>query len=91
MKVKKDKENDSVIGVGCKICNKKFRSYNAYTSHLNSKKHKDAEKKELQVIQTQISSEELDVDKDEGIETKLKFKNKNLNNFQNLLTKKNMK
>jgi len=71
--VKKDKENDSVIGVGCKICNKKFRSYNAYTSHLNSKKHKDAEKKELQVIQTQISSEELDVDKDEELTDKEKY------------------
>jgi len=49
-----NKSQESIIGVACKVCQRRFNSFNSYNNHLKSKKHKDAEKRELENVKSKL-------------------------------------
>lgn len=65
--IAKSNEDEAVIGMTCKICNRRFHSYGSHKSHLQSKKHKEAEKRELEVVRKRVAEEQLHIEKDEDL------------------------
>lgn len=48
------KKDENIVGLSCKLCQKRFNSLNSYDNHLKSRKHKDAMKKELNSLHDEL-------------------------------------
>jgi len=68
VKEKQESELTEIKALNCQLCRKSFKSFNAHKSHLQSKKHKEAEKKKLAIVQQQVEQENLLIEKDEDDE-----------------------
>ncbi|KAL5007591.1 hypothetical protein ScPMuIL_016397 [Solemya velum] len=62
------KNSEKDVSAMCEICGKHFNTQNAYQNHLQSKKHKDAEAKRAQQVESEI--EKLNAkNKEKGLDT----------------------
>ncbi|CAK8682747.1 unnamed protein product [Clavelina lepadiformis] len=58
---------ENVVGVACKACQRRFNSYNSYANHLKSKKHREAEAKELAVVKKKLEeTSQVHIEKSES-------------------------
>nr|CAB3268016.1 zinc finger protein 622 [Phallusia mammillata] len=82
--VANNKSQENIVGIACKVCQRKFNSFNSYNNHLKSKKHKEAEQREIesvkqQLVEQQQAHHEKSVDESEDETLEQKAVNKALN------------
>uniref|UniRef100_H2YTM6 C2H2-type domain-containing protein n=1 Tax=Ciona savignyi TaxID=51511 RepID=H2YTM6_CIOSA len=57
------KSKENIVGFSCKVCQRKFNSFNSYENHLKSKKHQEAEGKEMEIVRKKLQQEDKTEDK----------------------------
>nr|XP_026690810.1 zinc finger protein 622 isoform X2 [Ciona intestinalis] len=52
-----NKSKENIVGFSCKVCSRKFNSFNSYNNHLKSKKHQEAESKEIEILKKKLQKD----------------------------------
>uniref|UniRef100_F7B6W8 C2H2-type domain-containing protein n=1 Tax=Ciona intestinalis TaxID=7719 RepID=F7B6W8_CIOIN len=54
-----NKSKENIVGFSCKVCSRKFNSFNSYNNHLKSKKHQEAESKEIEILKKKLQKDKV--------------------------------
>ena len=54
---KNNQSEKNIVGVSCKICRRTFSSFSTHKNHLLSKRHLNAEAKELQILRKTLQEQ----------------------------------